>query len=103
EGAADAGEVQPHLLGAQGEARRHLVAVDVKPLRRDVDVDAALAVRHRKARLGAEEGLILDADLVRPGDDDVSPRLGIAVADDDVPDDVWALIVPVDTSHTQTG
>ena len=75
ERAADAGEVHPHLLRAQGEARRHLVAVDVEPLGRDVDVDAALAVRHREARLGAEEGLILDPDLVRPGHDDVSRRV----------------------------
>ena len=31
--------------GGEAEARRDLVAVDVQPLRRDVDVDAALAVR----------------------------------------------------------
>ena len=64
EGAADAGEVDPHLLRRQAEARRDLVAVDVQPLRRDVDVDAALAVRGRRARLGPEEGLVLDAELV---------------------------------------
>ena len=53
EGAADAGEVDPHLLGREAEARRHLVAIDVEPLRRDVDVDAALAVRNREARTRA--------------------------------------------------
>ena len=47
ERAADARQVDAHLLGRQAEARRHLVAVDVQPLRRDVDVDAALAVRAR--------------------------------------------------------
>ena len=64
ERAADAGEVDPHLLGLEVEAGRDLVAVDVEPLRRDVDVDAALAVRDRDPRLGAEERLILLADLV---------------------------------------
>ena len=64
ERAADAGEVDPHLLRRQVEARRDLVAVDVQPLRRDVDVDAALAVGDGQARFRAEEGLILDADVV---------------------------------------
>ena len=64
ERAADAGEVDPHHLGRQPEARRDLVAVDVQPLRRDVDVDAALAVRDGEPRLRAEERLILDADVV---------------------------------------
>ena len=59
ERAADAGEVDPHLLGREVEARRDLLAIDVEPLRRDVDVDAALAVRDRDPRLGAEERLIL--------------------------------------------
>jgi hypothetical protein len=46
EGAADAGEVDPNLLRFEAEARSDLVAVDVEPLRRDVDVDAAAAVGH---------------------------------------------------------
>ena len=49
--------------------------------------------------LGAEEGLILDAELVRPGDDDVSRRVRVAVADDDVPDDVGPWVVAVAVSH----
>ena len=65
ERAADTCEVDPHLLGLEPEAGRHLVAVDVEPLGRDVDVDAALAVRDGEARLGAEERLILDADARR--------------------------------------
>ena len=32
--------MDPHLLGAKVEAGSDLVAVDVEPLRRDVDVDA---------------------------------------------------------------
>jgi hypothetical protein len=65
EGAPDAGEVDAHLVGEQVEARRDLVAVDVQPLGRDVDVDAALPVGDGEARLGAEERLVLDAELVR--------------------------------------
>ena len=74
EGAADAGEVDADAVRGQAEARRDLVAVDVQPLRRDVDVDAALAVRDGEARLGAEEGLVLDAELVRALDGDVARR-----------------------------
>ena len=66
ERAADPAERQPHRLGREAEALRHLVAVDVQPLRRDVQLDAAGAVRHREARLGAEEGLVLHPDLVAP-------------------------------------
>ena len=59
ERAADTREVNPHLLRLEPEAGSDLVAVDVEPLRRHVDVDAALAVRDRDAGLGAEEGLVL--------------------------------------------
>ena len=77
ERAADAGEVDPHLLERQPEAGRDLAAVDVQPLRRDVDVDAALAVGHREPGLGAEERLVLAAELVDAGDGDVAlPRRG---------------------------
>ena len=78
ERAADAGEVDPHLLRLEAEAGRDLVAVDVEPLRRDVDVDAALAVRDRDARLGPEERLVLLADVVDALDRDVRLRVGIA-------------------------
>ena len=61
---SDARERDPHALGRQVEARRELVAVDVQPLGRDVEVDAALAVGHREARLGSEERLVLHPDLV---------------------------------------
>ena len=72
ERAADAGEVDPHHLGRQPEARCDLVAVDVQPLRRDVDVDAALAVGHGEAGLRPEERLVLDADVVDARDDDLA-------------------------------
>jgi len=44
--------VNPHLLEREAETRRDLVAVDVQPLRRDVDVDAAFAVGDSEAGLG---------------------------------------------------
>ncbi len=82
ERAAHSSEVDAHLLGREVEAGRDLVAIDVQPLRRDVDVDPALAVRDRDARLGPEEGLILLPDLVEAGDGDVAGELGIAASDD---------------------
>ena len=88
ERAADAGEVDPHLLRLEREAGRDLVAVDVQPLGRDVDVDAALAVRDRDPRLRAEEGLVLLAELVVAGDDDVSGRVGVAAPHRELADDV---------------
>ena len=95
ERAADAGEVDAHLLRLEPEARRDLVAVDVEPLGRDVDVDAALAVGHGEAGLRAEEGLILHADLVDTLDRDVALRVGVAVADHHVADDVRPRVVEV--------
>jgi hypothetical protein len=59
ERAPDTGQRQAHLLGRQVERRGDLLAVDVQPLGGDVEVDAALVVRHREARLGPEEGLVL--------------------------------------------
>ena len=81
--------------GGEVEARRHLRPVDVQPLRRDVDVDASLAVRDREPGLGAEERLVLDADLVDPLDRHVARGVGIAVADDDVPHDVRPVVLAV--------
>ena len=99
ERAAHAGEVDPHLLGLEAEAGRDLVAVDMQPLRRDVDVDTALAVRDGEPRLGPEERLILDAELVDAAHDDVAGRVGIAVPDHHVPHDVRPRIVAVAVAH----
>ena len=79
ERAADAAEVDPHLLQRQAEARCDLRAVDVQPLRRDVDVDAAFAVGHREAGLRPEERLVLAADVVDAAHRDVAGRLDVAV------------------------
>ena len=95
EGAADAGKVDPNLLGLEAEARRDLVPVDVEPLRGDVDVDAPLPVRDGEARLGTEEGLVLDAELVVPLDGHVAPGVRVPAPDDDVADDVRARVVAV--------
>jgi hypothetical protein len=93
ERAADPGEVDADLLLLQPEAGCDLVAVDVQPLRRDVDVDAALAVRDCEARLGPEERLVLDAELVDALDRDVALSIRVAVADDDRAQDVRARVL----------
>ena len=93
ERASDPGEVDPHLLRLEPEAGRDLVAVDVNPLRRHVDVHAALAVGHGQARLGPEEGLVLLAELVDAADRDVALGLRVAVRDHDRPEDVRPRVV----------
>jgi hypothetical protein len=95
ERAADPGEMDPHLVERQTETRRHLRPVDVQPLRRDVDVDAAFAVRDREPRLGAEERLVLNADLVDAAHAEVAFRVRVAVADHHVPHDVRAIVLEV--------
>ena len=85
--------------GESAEARRDLVAVDVEPLRRDVDVDAALAVRYREPGLGAEERLVLAAELVHALDGDVARDVRVAVTDHDRADDVRARVVAVAVAH----
>jgi hypothetical protein len=76
EGAAHARERQPHLLGGQVEAGGDLALIRVQPLRRDEQVDAAVLAGDREAGLGAEEGLVLHADLVVAADDHVRLRAG---------------------------
>ena len=95
ERAADAGQVDAHALGLEAEARRDLVPVDVQPLRRDVDVDSALAVGNRQTGLRAEERLVLDPELVDAGDGHVAARVRVAVPDHEVSHDVRALVVEV--------
>src|SRR3954467_8629326 len=76
-------EVDAHLLLLEPEARGDLVAVDVQPLRRDVDVDAALAVGHREPGLRSEERLVLDTELVDALHRDAAGGVWVAVAHDD--------------------
>jgi hypothetical protein len=99
ERAADAREVDADLLRAEVETRRDLVAIDVQPLGRHMDVDAALAVWHGEARLRPEERLVLDPDLVHAVRDDLAFGLRVAVPDHEMPDDVRAGIVQVPVAH----
>ena len=99
EGAAHAGQVDAHLLGRQAEAGGDLVAIDVQPLRRDIDVHAALAVGHRETGLGSEEGLILDAHLVGAAHDHLALGRRVAVPDHDGTHDVRARVVAVAVPH----
>ncbi len=99
ERAAHAGEVDPHHVGRKVEARRDLVAVDVEPLRRDVNVDAALPVRDRDARLRAEERLVLLADVVDPRHRDVALDVRVAAPNHDRANDVRPRVVAVAVAH----
>ncbi len=99
EGPADSREMNADLLGRERQAGRDLVAVDVQPLRRDMDVDPALAVRDGEPRLGAEERLVLAAELVHPLDRDVALDVRVAVPDHDRPHDVRARVVAVAVAH----
>ena len=64
EGAAHPGQADPHLVSRQAQARRDLAAVDMEPLRGDVDIDAPVLSRHGHSGLGTEKRLVLHADLV---------------------------------------
>ena len=83
ERAADAGQDHVHAVGRQPEPGRDLVAIDMEPLGRDVQLDAAVAVGDRQPGLRPEEGLVLDADLVAAADDDLAAGLRIAAQDRD--------------------
>src|SRR5438094_569981 len=88
EGSTDAGHREAYFFLGQAENARQLVLVDVQPLRRDVEVDAALSVRDRESRFRAERSLVLHADLVFAPDHDVRAGGWIAVPDPDVASDV---------------
>jgi hypothetical protein len=83
------GECQPYHLGRQVEALGELVLVHVQPLRRDVQVHAALAIGHGEPGFGPQKRLVLHAYLVLSRDDYVRLRvLGVAVHDVNVAQDV---------------
>ena len=89
ERAADTGERQAHLFERQREARGDLALVDVQPLRRDVELHScAVVIGHGEAGFGSEKGLILHSDFVEPLDDDRADRVGIAVPDADVAEEI---------------
>src|SRR5262245_10370603 len=79
---------QPDLLERQVQARRHLLAVGMEPLRGDEQVDPAVVGRYRQARLGTERGLILHPGLVVALDPDVGLGVGVAVEDPKLAQDV---------------
>src|SRR5207245_2377477 len=85
---ADAGEDEPHRRLRQPEAWCELVEVLVKPLRGDVERDAAVLTRNGEPRLRTERGLVLHRELVFAFDDDVGLRRGVAVKDADALEDV---------------
>ena len=92
---ADTTEREPDLLARQPQAVRDLDLVEVQPLRRDVEVDAAVEVRDGQARLRTEEGWILDAHLEVGLDHDVGPlasRIGVPVPDPNVAHQVPARV-----------
>ena len=61
EGAADARQMDPHLLLGEPEARRDLLPVHVEPLGGDEEVDAAVLGGNGQPALRAERGLVLQA------------------------------------------
>ena len=88
ERAADAGHGEADSLRRQTEDTGQLLLVHVQPLRRDEEVHASLAVGDCKARLRAQRRLVLHADLVLAGDDDLRACVRVAMADLHLPRDV---------------
>ena len=85
---SDPGHGKANFLGREPEDAGQLFLVDVQPLRRDVQVDPALPVRDRQARLRTERRLVLHPDLVLALHNDVGSGVCFAVPDLDPPRDV---------------
>ncbi len=81
------------MLPFEPEAGGDLIAVDVEPLSRDVDVDPALAVGNGQAGLRPEEGLVLHAELVDPAHRDLALGVRVAVPDHNRAEDVRARVL----------
>ena len=95
EGAANAREVQPHLLLGKAEARRDLLAVHMQPLGRHVQVDAAVLGGDRQTRFRSERRLILHAGLVVALDPDIGRgTVRVAVQQMHVTQDVAEVVQP---------
>ena len=90
ERAADAGHRQADLVAWQTEHAGQLLLVDVQPLRGDVEVHPAFAVRDGEAGLRPQRRLVLHPDHVLAGHDDVGPRPLISMADPNLPRHVAA-------------
>jgi hypothetical protein len=88
ERAADAGQHEPHAVRRQPQAGRDLVAVEVQPLRRDVQLDAPVAVGNCQPGLRTQERLVLDADLVTAADDHLAGGARVTAHDRDRPQQV---------------
>ena len=78
---AGARKVQPHLVLGQPQAWSRLRQVLMQPLCGDVKVDATAAVGHGQARLGSQEGLVLDPHLVGSLHDHLGGTVDAAAAD----------------------
>ena len=95
ESAADAREVQPHLLLGQAEAGRDLLAVHMQPLGRHVQVDSTVFCRDRETGLGSERCLILHGGLVVALHPKVGRgTVGVSMQHTHVPQHVAKLVQP---------
>ena len=88
EGSPDPGQGKSHCFGLEAQAGRHLVAVGVQPLGRDVQVDPTSIVGDGQAGLCTQRSLVLHADLVGPFDHHVADGLLGTVAELDSADQV---------------
>ncbi len=81
ERAADPRMMDPHLLGSHSKAGDDLVVVDVGPLGRHVQVDAALPVGDSQTGFGTERRLVLHPHRVDAFHDNGTVRVRVAAAD----------------------
>ncbi len=81
ERATDPGQVQPHQVAGHAQRHADLPLVDVQPLGRDVEIDAAVLRRDREPGLRAQERLVLHPDLEVEGHHDRGGCVGIPPAE----------------------
>ncbi len=86
--AGHAGDHQPDPVRLQAQAGGRAVAVPVRVGGGEVQLDAAVRARHSQARLGADRGRVLPADLVEALDDHLADRLRVAAAQRQVAEEV---------------
>src|SRR4029453_12755266 len=78
---ADAGQCEPDLPWAKSQGGADLTLVDVQPLGGDIQVDPTVVIGHGKPGLRAQKRLVLHADLVLSGHNDVGGRVRVALSD----------------------